>query len=164
MLQQLHIDPRITWLFIFAFIAIGIFFLYRSVQRIQQQRSKGVKIRWFTDIKVLTACEYILLGLVLMVNQLITIGLFSTSVSYLIVPVYYFIILLTAFVMVLIIYQSTIVTGRQRRAAAAQMRQREERAEQQINQGKSLTDEQQAHRRDHRKKAAAARRRQAGKA
>jgi hypothetical protein len=115
---------------------------------------------------ILTGIEYVLLGVVLLLNLGISSGFFSGSVAGVIVPLYTIVLILAAIVLVAMLLQGLLGNRRRLRPLApAQTVPVDKRAEEQ--EGTAISAEQRAEsiqrRRERRQKAAAARRRQSGR-
>jgi succinate dehydrogenase/fumarate reductase cytochrome b subunit len=162
---MLHIDPRLTGIFIILFLALGLFNIYMSSKRIKAQQQRGEKAHWYSNVTYLTGLEYALLAIVLAINLGITVGIFPIAWGIAIIPAYLLVLLLAALVMLVIIYQSVIVAGRRRRQKMQAEAESSATHESTTTTSKSeLSPEQRARKRDRRRKAAAARRRQSGRA
>jgi succinate dehydrogenase/fumarate reductase cytochrome b subunit len=162
---MLHIDPRLTGIFILLFLALGLFNIYMSSKRIKAQQQRGEKAHWYSNVTYLTGLEYALLAIVLAINLGITVGIFPISWGIAIIPAYLLVLILAAIVMLVIIYQSVIVAGRRRRQKMQAEAESSATHESTTTTSKSeLSPEQRARKRDRRRKAAAARRRQSGRA
>ncbi|GCF11007.1 hypothetical protein [Dictyobacter arantiisoli] len=158
-----HLDPRFTGLVGLLFLILGIFNLYTGQKRLQILHANGFKRPWYKEHALLTGLEYVLLGLVVLINMGISLGFFSVAQAAIVIPIYIGLLCIAAAILGLIFVQRyQIRKGRQETAATGNRQPtttsdtpRELTAEQ-----RTLQEQ---HRRERRKKAAAARRRQSGR-
>jgi type IV secretory pathway VirB6-like protein len=159
------LDARFTALLSVLFIAVGLFNLYIGRKRMLALRTRGYAVTWHKQTSILTGFEYVLLGIVLVLNSGISSGFFSNEQALFVIPLYTGALILAAVILLYLLYLR-ITSHRAQNARAA----RQEVAQEQISSGqKSVhpTPQERAaqtqRRRDRRKNAASARRRQAGK-
>ena len=161
-----HFDPRLVAVFGFLFVVLGVFNLVLGRNRMLQMRASGNTLPWYRQMAILTGIEYILLGMVLLLNLGISSGLFPGSLAGLIVPTYTIVLILAAFVLAAMLLQG--LRGNRQRARpvmpaqAAVNNQVGEQESKDVSAGQKAESIQR--RRERRQKAAAARRRQSGRA
>ncbi len=164
---MLRFDPRLIAVFGVLFVALGIFNLVLGRNRMLQMRASGQALPWYRQMGILTGIEYVLLGVVLLLNLGISSGFFPGSVAGLIVPLYTIVLILAAIVLVAMLLQGLRgVRQRPRPLAPApiatidnQVREQEDKEISTAQKAESIQ-----RRRERRQKAAAARRRQSGRA
>lgn len=160
-----RLDARFTAFFCVLFIVIGFFNLYMGRKRMQLQRLRGTATQaaWYKQTGMLTGIEYILLGIVLLLNMGISTGFFPASAGGIVIPLYLGALIIAAAVLLMILFRNVKTRRRTHSVSPANATQTVA-----ADQAKQLTPEQQdlqdRHRRERRKKAAAARRRQSGRA
>lgn len=162
-----HFDPRLIAVFGVLFVALGVFNLVLGRNRMLQMRASEQALPWYRQMGTLTGIEYILLGMVLLLNLGISSGFFPGSLAGLIVPLYTIVLVLAAIVLVAMLLQGLRGNrGRPRPPVPAQVNTVDNQASEQESQ--EMSAEQRAEsiqrRRGRRQKAAAARRRQSGRA
>lgn len=159
-----HFDPRLIAVFGILFVALGIFNLVIGRNRMLLMRASGNTLPWYRQMAILTGVEYVLLGIVLLLNLGISSGLFPGSLAGLIVPLYTIVLILAAIVLAAMLLQG-LRGNRQRPRPIAQAAAVDNQVKEQ--EGKDMSAEQKAEaiqrRRERRQKAAAARRRQSGR-
>jgi hypothetical protein len=164
---MLHFDPRLIAVFGVLFVALGIFNLVLGRNRMLQMRASGQTLPWYRQMGILTGIEYILLGVVLLLNLGISSGFFPGSVAGLVVPLYTIVLILAAIVLVAMLLQGLRGVRQGPRPLASTPiatvdNQVRERGDKEISTAQKTESIQR--RREHRRKAAAARRRQSGRA
>ncbi|MBA2680296.1 MAG: hypothetical protein H0U76_18100 [Ktedonobacteraceae bacterium] len=161
-----HFDPRLIAVFGVLFVALGLFNLVLGRNRMLQMRAGGQTLPWYRQMGILTGIEYILLGMVLLLNLGISSGFFPGSFAGLIVPLYTVVLILAAIVLVAMLLQG-LRGNRQRSRTLASTRVASVDNQAREPEGEERSAEQRAEslqrRRERRQKAAAARRRQAGR-
>ncbi len=158
-------DPRLIAVFSILFIGLGIFNLVLGRNRMLQMRTSGNALPWYRQMGILTGIEYILLGIVLLLNLGISGRLFPGSLASLIVPLYTLVLILAAVVLAAMLLQG--LRGNRQRPqpivqAAAIDNQEGVQESKDVPAGQKTESIQR--RRERRQKAAAARRRQSGRA
>jgi protein-S-isoprenylcysteine O-methyltransferase Ste14 len=160
---MLHIDPRFLGVFLVLFIILGIFNIYQGARRVKILREHGYTAVWYKQVSYWTGIEYLLLGVVLLLNSAISIGLLPSSLAPVVIPTYIGVLVLAAIVLFVIFAQR--MAARRAQAARNQMNQPATATMVRDTEKKTnRTHEQRMAQRERRKKAAAARRRQAGRA
>lgn len=161
-----HFDPRLIAVFGVLFVALGLFNLVLGRNRMLQARASGQMLPWYRQMGILTGIEYILLGMVLLLNLGISSGFFPGSLAGLIVLLYTVVLILAAIVLVAMLLQGLRGNRRPRPLASVPKAMVNNQAREQED--KEISAEQRAEslqrRRERRQKAAAARRRQSGRA
>lgn len=166
-----RVDPRFAAILSVLFIAIGLFNLYMGRKRMLALRAKGRHVIWYKQTSILTGFEYVLLGIVLLLNSGISSGMFSNAQAVFVIPIYTGVLILAAVVLAVLLFQR-IASRRSQHTRTASPVVVETHAENETNNTSAnparLTPQQRAlqaqRRRERRKNAASARRRQSGKA
>ncbi|GAC1358194.1 MAG: hypothetical protein NVS2B12_00440 [Ktedonobacteraceae bacterium] len=162
-------DPRLVTVFGILFVGLGIFNLVLGRNRMLQMRLSGPTLPWYRQIGILTGIEYILLGVVLLLNVGISSGVFSGSSARFVVSLYTIVLLLAALVLSTMLLQFLLGRrGRARPTFPAQTATIEAQEGSETSNGKGMAPEPKAEsmqgQRERRQKTASARRRQSGRA
>ncbi len=158
-------DPRILTLVSLVFAGLGAYSLYGGIRRIRDARRLGIKIRWYTQIGLLTGLEYILLTFVFLLSIANRQKSISPGVSNITIPTYFVLLIAAAIVAGLVVHRGILDmrSARVRRAEAFQNTPppaaQTQTAQLSAKDRPDTSDRQ----RERRKNAAAARRRRAGK-
>jgi hypothetical protein len=164
-----HFDPRLTAVFSVLFIALGVFNLVLGYRRMVRLQASGQVVAWYKQMGILTGIEYVLLGLVLLLNLGISSGVFPGSLAGIIVPLYTTVLILAAIVLAAMLLVSLRDAQRRRsvmQRPATTVSIPTEQAEQPAKAERDSAEQAEyaQRRRERRQKAAAARRRQSGRA
>lgn len=159
-----QLDSRLMAVFSIVFVALGAFNLVVGRNRMLQMRASGQARPWYRQIPILTGIEYILLGIVLLLNLGINSGFFPATLTRLITPMYTFVLILAAVVLAAMLFQA-LQSKRTQPTAQTPITTIETQTKK--TEHNDLSAEQKAEaaqrRRDRRQKAASARRRQSGR-
>lgn len=166
-----RIDPRFAALLSVLFIAIGLYNLYMGRKLMLALRAKGRRIVWYKQTRVLTGFEYVLLGIVLVLNSGISSGFFSDAQAIFVIPIYTGVLVLAAVVLAILLFQRiTSHRAQNPRTSSPSVANTtpDNQTSDDLATSTSVTPQQRAlqaqRRRDRRKNAASARRRQSGRA
>ena len=163
-----RIDARFAALLSVLFIAVGLFNLFIGRKRIVAMRAKGRPIIWYKQTPMLTGIEYVLLGIVLLLNSGISSGFFSEAQAIFVIPIYTGALILAAVVLGILLFQR-IASRRPPTVQVARPVVGKTLSEPVAREDRTAFSPQQRalqaqRRRERRKNAASARRRQSGKA
>jgi len=159
-----QLDARLMTVFSIVFVALGIFNLVVGRNRMVQMKASGQTLPWYRQMPILTGIEYVLLGVVLLLNLGINNGFFPAALAGLIAPLYTFVLIVAAVVLAVMLFQA-LQSRRTQTVAQTPMTTIDTQTKEPEHDG--LSAEQKAasaqKRRDRRQKAASARRRQSGR-
>ncbi len=110
---MLGFDSRLTTVFSIIFVTLGIFNLVVGRNRMLEMRASGQTLPWYQQMAILTGIEYILLGIVLLLNLSINGGFFPGALAGLASPLYTVFLILAAIVLAAMLLQ--VLRGRRQR-------------------------------------------------
>jgi len=170
-------NPQFLAIFSAVFLALAGYNLFTGYKRVRDARLHGVRIKWYTQINLLTGTEYLLLALVFLLSIEYKNPAVPANIRGILLPLYLFFLLAAAVLAGLVIRQGILNTRRLRAqgqsrptttAPSAKSNGTSAVRMKQVEDDTSLNEQQRAvnieRRRERRRNAAAARRRRAGKA
>jgi hypothetical protein len=163
-------NPTFLALFSAVFILLGSYNIFNGLKRIREGRSRGISLKWYKQINLLTGIEYILLALVFIISTASRNGSLPQSLKG-ITFLLYLVLLLAAAILAGLVIRQGIINARtiraQSRSSSSTTKSNGTRAIAE-HAGHEEDPQLQAakleRRRERRRNAAAARRRRAGKA
>jgi uncharacterized membrane protein HdeD (DUF308 family) len=162
------IDPRIIAIVCVAFIALGIFNIFRGRKTLLQAQARGQNVAWHEQMGILTGIEYILLACAFLLSLSLTYRWLPGSLNVIIGPLYLLALLAAAILAAFVLYRNFTLSRRNRANQATQGTTAQIREDEDLDGAyprSGLTPEERARkRRERRRKAAEARRRRSGKA
>ena len=165
-------NPTFLSVIMVIFILLGVYNVFSGLRRIREARERGLTIRWYRQINLLTGIEYLLLSFVFMASLNLHNPAFPAFLRPLVVPFYLIVLLSSAVIAGFVIRQAILNARLLKQHPTAQVNRsnvimvkasqnRDEKTPQTVSTEQRSAQIQQ--RRERRSKAAAARRRHAGR-
>ncbi len=166
-------NPTFLSVIMVIFILLGVYNVFTGLRRIREARDRGLIIRWYRQINLLTGIEYLLLSFVFMTSLNLHNPAFPAPLKAIVVPFYLAVLLSSAVIAGFVIRQAILNARVIKQHPSAQVNRNnfitaDVSPDKDGESERAMTAEQRAatiqQRRERRSKAAAARRRRAGRA
>jgi hypothetical protein len=163
-------SPAFLTLFSVIFILLGCYNVFTGFKRMREAQARGMPLKWYKQINILTGLEYILLALVFLISTSVRSNSLPGGLKGIVVPLY-FILLLAAAILAGLVIRQGIINSRmlrnQSRSSSSTVKSNGANAADGHAEDQEDVQQRTANlerRRERRRNAAAARRRRAGKA
>lgn len=160
-------SPAFLTLFSLIFILLGCYNVFTGFKRLRESQARGIPIKWYKQINILTGLEYILLALVFLISTSVRSNSLPGGLKGIVVPLY-FILLLAAAILAGLVIRQGILNARmlrnQSRSSTSTVKSNGANGQAEDQEDAQQRTASLERRRERRRNAAAARRRRAGKA
>jgi hypothetical protein len=160
-------SPVFLTLFSLIFILLGCYNVFTGFKRLRESLARGIPIKWYKQINILTGLEYILLALVFLISTTVRSNTLPGGLKGIVVPLYLILLLAAAILAGLVIRQGIInarMLRNQSRSSTSTVKSNGANGQAEDQEDAQQRTASLERRRERRRNAAAARRRRAGKA
>ena len=160
-------SPVFLTLFSLIFILLGCYNVFTGFKRLRESQARGIPIKWYKQINILTGLEYILLALVFLISTTVRSNTLPGGLKGIVVPLYIILLLAAAILAGLVIRQGIInarMLRNQSRSSTSTVKSNGANRQAEDQEDAQQRTASLERRRERRRNAAAARRRRAGKA
>lgn len=160
-------SPVFLTLFSLIFILLGCYNVFTGFKRLRESQARGIPIKWYKQINILTGLEYILLALVFLISTTVRSNTLPGGLKGIVVPLYLILLLAAAILAGLVIRQGIInarMLRNQSRSSTSTVKSNGANGQAEDQEDAQQRTASLERRRERRRNAAAARRRRAGKA
>ena len=160
-------SPAFLTLFSLIFILLGCYNVFTGFKRSRESQARGIPIKWYKQINILTGLEYILLALVFLISTTVRSNTLPGGLKGIVVPLYLILLLAAAILAGLVIRQGIInarMLRNQSRSSTSTVKSNGANGQAEDQEDAQQRTASLERRRERRRNAAAARRRRAGKA
>src|SRR5260370_15591257 len=101
-------SPAFLTLFSVVFILLGCYNVFTGFKRMREAQARGIPLKWYKQINILTGLEYILLALVFLISTSVRSNSLPGGLKGIVVPIYFILLLAAAILAGLVIRQGII--------------------------------------------------------